>query len=335
MPQILSRRRASTTNNPSRLRSVASLGPLLLLFASLAACTSDGGDILEAPPNPDKGFFWSYFLYTPLGLRDSRAHILVVPNNSYAEDDGMAYHVEQARELAKSRRVYADDLGLAVLVPVFPKPKSRLNRYQVHALERDTLLDPYDPATMTRIDLQLIAMIADVRERLAASGIDTDRLIIMEGFSSSAQFVNRFTILHPEIVRAAIGGGAGGYMVPIAQMDGRRLRYPVGTDDYLQIEGHPFDLDAYRQIRQYYYMGSEDRSDPVAGDMRGSSYDPEDGQLILDLLGREMVPRFLAVADVFRGAGCNARFEVVQGIGHEMNRDTMRNVKDFIEDAVR
>ena len=59
---------------------------------------------------------------------------------------------------------------------------------------------------LERIDLQLLKMIDDARERFAARGINLDSKVFLWGFSASGQFVSRFVMLHPDRVKAASFG---------------------------------------------------------------------------------------------------------------------------------
>ena len=55
----------------------------------------------------------------------------------------------------------------------------------------------------------------------------------------------------PEIVnRALIGGAAGTIPVPT-----RKIKYPIGIQDYEEIFGKEFDSEAYKQIQFAYYVG--------------------------------------------------------------------------------
>ena len=55
----------------------------------------------------------------------------------------------------------------------------------------------------------------------------------MNGFSASATFTNRFSFMHPEKIKAlAIGGFNGELMLPQNEMNGIKLNYPIGTNDF-------------------------------------------------------------------------------------------------------
>src|SRR5262249_49789076 len=128
------------------------------------------------------------------------------------------------------RRI-ADQLGTPMLIPIFSRPSSEPTIY-THALDRDTLITARPD--LQRLDLQLIAMIDDARNRLG--GIDGRVLIV--GFSASGMFADRFTALHPDRVRGAAIGSPGGWPIaPMSTYAGHTLRYPVGVGDLETLVG--------------------------------------------------------------------------------------------------
>lgn len=122
-------------------------------------------------------------------------------------DDDPAFHERRARETVSLCRAVAGRLGVAVLMPAFPRPRSQDGVY-THALDRDAMLTR-DPA-LRRPDLQLIAMIDDARRRLEREGVHTERRVLMHGHSAAGMFVSRFVLLHPDRVKAATIGAPDG-----------------------------------------------------------------------------------------------------------------------------
>jgi len=195
--------------------------------------------LLKIPADPANGFYWPYYLSIPQGIT-SQTVLLVEPNNSGFVDDDPESHDAAAEALALLRTPFAVELGTPLLVPTFPRPATYWPVY-VHALDRDTLLTNLEG--LQRVDLQLIAMIDDARERLTALGIPIGKKVFMNGFSASGSFVNRFTLLHPERVKAATAGSGGCPMVPVSEWNGHTLRYPVGVSDLELLTGNPFNLN--------------------------------------------------------------------------------------------
>ncbi len=194
-------------------RSLVISTMLLLLAMLFTSCLFAAEEVRETPADPAKGFHWPYFLAVP--AQPVRPTVLLVePNNSGTGKDDPAFHKEMARKaiLRSISNPAFLNLGLPYLVPVFPRPASQW-QYCTHALDRDTLV--WREPGMQRIDLQLIAMIQDARRRAAEAAIPTEEKIFLWGYSAAGSFTIRFTILHPEIVRAASRTDVTGSEIPV------------------------------------------------------------------------------------------------------------------------
>ena len=75
-----------------------------------------------------------------------------------------------------------------------------------------------------RIDLQIINAINDAKNRVSQiTGKKVAEKIFLNGYSSSGVFAQRFALIHPEIVRRAlIGGASGSIPIPTEEFD-----YPI------------------------------------------------------------------------------------------------------------
>ena len=284
------------------LRTFAAL--VLLAGVALAAWLAPyAARVRHVQANPAAGFASGYYLYLPSSPRRDaagEATLLVQPNNSGRTSDDF------------ERKGIAEELGVPLLVPAFPRTASDWRVY-THALDRDSLTTR-DPA-LARPDLQLIAMIDDARAKLAAEGLPVAPKVLLQGFSASAMFANRFTALHPERVRAVAAGSPGGWPIaPLTNFDREALPYPAGVADLQALTGKSFDADAFARVPQYLYMGDGDDND---------SLDFEDGwdalvaTRIKRVFGATPVARWPRAGVLYRRAGVNARFELVPGIGHD------------------
>ena len=303
---------------------------LLLILLGLAGAVLVAAAILFGPylarvryvaADSAAGFRSGYYLYLPHApRRDATGHatLLVQPNNSGTITDDIAVQRRDAWWTGFERKRIANQLGTPLLVPVFPRPASAWQVY-THALDRDTLTTR-DPA-LARLDLQLIAMIDDARARLAAEGQPVAPRVLIQGFSASGMFANRFTALHPERVRATAIGSPGGWpLAPVDAVRGTPLPYPAGVGDLQMLTGRPFDAAAFAQVPQLIYMGSADDND---------SLDHEDGwerpvaAEVDRLFGDTPVARWPQAEALYRHAGVRARFELVPGVGH--NRKALQD----------
>ena len=310
------------------------LGLLALTAANAAEPTSpppgkNGNSLIEVPAAPEKGFHFPYVIFVPKSAEGKpSSYLLVEPNNTARVSDDLEIHRAAAIALARDSSVgnfVAMNLGVPLLVPIFPRPSSLENVY-THSLDRDTILISKGP--LKRFDLQLVAMVADARGRLAALGQTINQKILLNGFSASGLFASRFTFLHPEAVAAAAFGGVNGFiMLPVAELDSQALDFPLGLADYKKITGHHFDRVAFNAVPQFSYMGEKDENDAVLSD---DAYSDKERALIFKLLGRTMMPdRWKAVETVYQKQAMPVQFKTFEGIGHGTNGAINREVAEF------
>ncbi|WP_276257342.1 hypothetical protein [Haloglomus litoreum] len=145
-------------------------------------------------PDRAAGFEYPYFRYVPPSVGDG-VPLLVQPNNTGRSTDDFAVHRRAARETIErgTPRRMADSLGVPLLVPVFPRPRSDPvdGSHYVHQLDRDTLAIEEGP--LERVDLQLLAMVDHARAALAESDLSVRERVLLNGFSASGNFADRFT----------------------------------------------------------------------------------------------------------------------------------------------
>ena len=280
--------------------------------------------------DPAHGYHADFYLYVSPNAKRA-AHngqvvtILVQPNNSGISSDDTEVHRKDAWWTGFERRKIADELGVILLVPAFIRPGEDWHIY-THALDRDTLTT--ERSDIQRIDLQLIAMIDHARTEVAKDGIQTDEKIFIQGFSASGMFANRFTILHPERVKAATIGSPGGWpLAPVASFNGEQLPYPAGIADLESLTGVPFDSAAYNAIPQLIYMGSLDDNDSLD---HTDGWDEKDAMLVDNLFGDDPLSRWGDFESIYLMAGANVQFLLIEGVGH--NRQELQKYStEFFE----
>ena len=261
------------------------------------------------------------------------------------------------------KSILAEELEIPLLVPIFPRPRSHDQLY-THALDRGTILTNINK--LNRLDLQLIAMIDDSKRILSKTGIILDKKILMSGFSASGDFVDRFTLLHPEIVKAAVIGGSDN-IIPYENLNGENLPYPIGIYDYEKITGKKFDPNLVADVYRYIYKGSEDEGGWYTSEENdkvtvytGKEYFEkiESPQIIENLRqrnipiyingdvtdmeqkeisyraynGKILVDRFLIIKDIFNKLNLNRNeFKVYEGVGHDITKEIKQDELDFFK----
>lgn len=308
--------------------------PLTETRFSFTTGPPDDYELIKAPAAPSKGFEWPYYLSIPKDL-SKQTVILVLPNNTGTVSDDWAVHDAAALSLVKWISDFAVRLDVPLLVPTFPRP---INPWipggiYTHALDRESLVTEavLPEGSIQRVDLQLIAMIGDAQARLAARGFRVDKRVFMMGFSASGAFTSRFTMLHPEIVRAAAPGSPGGWpLAPVSRWwGGTSLRYPVGIADVRSLTGKAVDLAEVKRVPQYIYVGDQDTNDAL--DTR--NFPQSEIDVICDHLNCNPAPyiseRWPISEELYRSVGIFNQFVVYPGVAHSITPEMFEDIFQF------
>lgn len=284
--------------------------------------------VIRIEANPDLGFNFPYYLRIPKGLDQNEIQYFLVETNNTGVNDTLLHHEKEAY-LQTTRNSLGSSicskLKIPFLVPVFPRPAKDWKIY-THAFDRDAA--NINSGDMKRLDLQLIAMIENAREVLKKHGINVKEKFLMNGFSASGTFANRFTSIHPQLVAGIACGGINAIAIlPVSELQETELKYPLGTSDFELLFGIKFNVDAFQKVPQFIYMGQNDDNDAALFD---DGYSEEERIIIFNLLGKVMIPdRFNKCESVYIQNKVNSTFKVYQGIGHETDKQVFDDVIDF------
>lgn len=271
--------------------------------------------IIRVEAKPGSGFNFPYYILIPAGTEINTEQYLFVETNNTGPNDTLEFHDSNAKLQAQKYSLgssLARRLKVPFLVPAFPRPKTNWKFY-THALDRDVVL--VKSGDIKRLDLQLIAMIKDASSALKGFTISINNKVLMNGFSASGTFANRFTMVHPEMVAAVASGGINAMLLlPVGSIDNINLDYPVGTHDFEIIFGKKPDFEEYKKVPQFIYMGGQDENDAVLFD---DGYSEEERKTIFEVLGKVMMPdRWDKCRSVYEAYGVNATFTLYPHIGH-------------------
>jgi len=308
------------------------------LFSS---CSATIAGLTEYPAKPDAAdlndrYYWPYLLVRPSApvagphRLPGADTLLVVPDNTEVTDDLQVIRAWATCALVNPKDIeaikIAESLGTPILVPLFPRPnlKKIASNLQLQALTRATL-DDIPEKMLSRVDLQLIAMIDDARKRLKADGWPIRRRVLMAGLSAAGQFTNRFAVLHPDRVLAAAVGAPGSWPVaPVAAERGAKLRYPVGIADVKELTGLPVDIAALRRVRFLFFRGHLDDKDTVG---QPDNYAARDTALIERLFGNSILRRWCSAKKLYHDAGLHrAQFKLYTGVKHKVTPGIRKDI---------
>jgi hypothetical protein len=296
---------------------------------------SYNGELIFVEPESEKGFHYPYYLFIPDGSDHNQASFLVVePNNSGFVDDDLKKHIEKAERTATNDfylgSYVAQNLKYPLLVPVFPRKRSNWEVY-THALDRDVMMQKEN--SLERIDLQLIEMFEDARQKLKEREILTNDQFLLTGFSASGSFANRFTLIHPDKVFAVAAGGINGLlMFPLDSLRGKNLKFPLGTYDFKELLTHDFQAESFKQTPQFYFMGAKDENDAIPYD---DAYNDEEREIIYHLTGKEMLPaRWEYSRDIYKTHDIEATLKTYVNTGHEQTEQIKEDVTVFFKTLI-
>ena len=311
-----------------------------LIFLLFISCTTTSKNIIKedyqlvinevtyVAANPGKGFNYGYYYYIPESINNAeKKYVLVEPNNTGFKTNDMNEHDNEARNLIFSRRYFSDQLSVALLVPVLPNPES--GETYTHALDSDTLRIKI--GKLKRIDLQLISMIDDLKERCQDNSLYMELKIFLNGFSASGGFVNRFTAIHPELVKAvSSGGNSSTSILPTESLKNERLIYPVGIANLKTLTGRTFDFGEYKKVPQYIYIGSLDTgNDPVPNN---DMFNPDERRISKKILGENKISRWQSAENIIKQLGCdNITFVTYPNVGHRFTDKMWYDTIEFFK----
>ena len=271
----------------------------------------------EIEKNPEAGFHFPYFLYVPPteGKWNSNKPLLVHQNNSPHTKDDFAYHKKHAKsKLESPSRQVSDELGIPLLVPIIPRPHENRDANRLQAMGNEAI--KLDEEQFERIDLQVINMIEHAQEKLGENSHPVRDKVILNGYSGSGQFAQRFSMLHPKkVLSVSAGGMAGTPTLPLKEAKDNTLNYYLGIADFEDIIGETANLEAIKEVDKFYYEGGKDANDFLLPDNPNR---PEMRTKALEIFGEDIVnDRIPFAKQAFEEAGVSIKYRIYEDQSHE------------------
>jgi len=327
-------------------------------LSQIDGAVSDSGTIvvkdayykyIKVPANPSKGFHFPYFLTVPIGVEGMfgiyeptgefskspfAKYLLVVPNNTgYHETKNYAEKYMESQSFIDTDIIgnkLALTMEMPLLAPSFPR-WGNTNTY-THMLDEETLFmtkatsDKFGYGNMVGIDKQLRAMIADAKEQFKANSVTLQNKIVMNGFSASADFVHRYSMIYPEDVEAIIHQSTVP-VYPLKSYSNTTLNFPLGINDYKAKFGKDFNSTAYKAIKQFWFIGSDDHGNILVAT---DAFNDKDKLLIVKLWGSDGIVRFNKIKTIYKDY-TNMQFHMYKDIGHEYSNVINSDVIKFLQ----
>lgn len=319
--------------------------------------------ILYIPASPQDGFHWPYFLALPNDTFKNhniqfKRYLMIDTNNTGQDDiydDCLKKTYATILYQGINSMAVAEELWMPLLYPAFPRPnlgyQSENKRYTVltHSFDRDTAIlhrltdDPdiglqlkdetqnigLNLNTICRLDLQLIAMIEHAQKYLNNNGYSLENKVFLCGYSASGTFTDRFTALHPEIVKAVASGATLDDMIlPLKEYQGEKLIFPIGIYDYNEIADRDFDITKHNAVARLIYMGEDDDNNVVNSN---DCYGAQEQKIITKLWGCDILPRAQKLIQLYNQSGGKGIFILDKGIKHSYSQKMKEYINEFFK----
>lgn len=274
--------------------------------------------LIYIEPNNQEGFNFGYFIKILNNGTNNKIQLIGECNNcgivSEADDAYKKTLWEIQYNGLVCKRLQSKLENSAIIMPCFTRPinDDGKNVY-THMLTSQAIKTDIEP--IKRIDKQFANMINNAKNVLTSMGFDVTKKVIMTGFSASSKFAQRFALLFPELVSCVIAGGMSAVpCLPVKELNGEVLNFPLGINDYQELMKKPFDIKTYNNIKQYLFMGNLDENDPVKFD---DCFSKEERRTINTIFDENMQKRWVKMVDIIKRLNLtNVNTFLIEGIKH-------------------
>jgi pimeloyl-ACP methyl ester carboxylesterase len=303
-----------TALNPEQLAALASGTNIPLRF----------GEVVEHPRSADSPY--TFYTYFPNSARSqNQVTIAVWPHGGGAANDDYGYHEQMARDKISWLSRYAERYRMPVVVVAMP----RVNHLYVHALHSGTFTTGEE--FLRRPDLKLIDAVWDhYMPMLRGNDVAVDEQVYMMGFSSPGMFAHRFAMLHPTRVKALWLGGHGPAPLPIWELNGYPLNYPLGPGNLQALSGAPFDFEAYRTIPHFVCVGENDTNPNNDTTTYTDIFTEEERLFIRANFGSTNPERLRFFYETLVSQGIPAEFRLYPNTAHQNTNEMLNDAFAFL-----
>ncbi len=116
----------------------------------------------------------------------------------------------------------------------------------------------FTPEDLYDIDGQIYNIMLDAQTRLRNAGWNIEEQFFLYGFSNTGEFVQNYTIIYPEMVKAYYSGGSFENLIPVSIDNNVEIQYPYGLSDFEELFNKEFDLEAWNNVAKYNDIGGMD-----------------------------------------------------------------------------
>ena len=151
-------------------------------------------------------------------------------------------------------------LNQPLVIPIIERCEARHEgEYYTQMLGRNVVVDK--TSKFANLSQQVVAMVEEGKKLCLTknNALNIDKKSGLCGFSASGVFACRMLFAEPESFDVCLSMCSNAVQpLPVAELNGIKLPYPLGTADYEKIFGKPFNVEEYKKARQMFFVGIEE-----------------------------------------------------------------------------
>ncbi|MHA1556329.1 MAG: hypothetical protein ACTSPM_05270 [Candidatus Heimdallarchaeota archaeon] len=142
-------------------------------------------------------------------------------------------------------------------------------------------------------------------------------------------WANRYTLLHPERVKAAAMGQAGGWLaMPISEYNSLTLNWPMGINDFESLTGTAYSKEnILKEVPQFIFIGDQDNSATFQNE-------PWPTYSEIQIWGMSDPERLENQGNYLIDAGYNVIFTLYPGIAHDYTTTMKNDIAEFFNSTI-
>ncbi len=133
---------------------------------------------------------------------------------------------------------------------------------------------------------QIVNMVNYVKQLLNEKGINVATKSGLFGMSTSGVLAGRMLFAEPESFDVCLSICSNAVQpLPLAELNGIKLPYPLGTANYKELFGKEFNEEAYHQAKQLFIVGEDEPNDRYNIALNSRLHDKKAQELFLNVYG--------------------------------------------------
>lgn len=268
---------------------------------------------------------YNWWSYVPESLQKNDPSYILL-EESYLGAENYEKSTNNAKNHVLGWKSISEEKKLIIVTVVMPRHFD--NRYYPQGINLNSL-DPSTPEFYYRPDLKVNNIISGFINNLTKDGYSIYNKTLVAGFSAGGMWANRYTLLHPERVKAAAIGQAGGWLaMPFTEYNGTSLNWPMGINNFANLTGDEYKKqDLLKEVPQFIFIGDQD-------DYSTYVFDPWPTEDLIQIWGTTDPERLKNQSKWLENANYSVEFKLYQGVGHSYNSEMKNDLLAFFDTVI-